>query len=251
MEITINVVREKIRKKMLYIATVFGILIAALFSSDMGSITIGGRDIKDYYILVPILINVINFVAGALALAMSVTTIPGEYERKTSHLIWSRGIRQSKYHMELATGSVIVSWISGAIMYLALGVFAVINGYGDILFRIVLSIPFMMIYTAIICMLTSALSIKIPMIFNCAIMILILVFGAFRSVITLMVSVLTGIGGAFVKRLILLIPDLSGISSQAGNLIQGKAINVHVIITGLFVIWFAGLLIMVVKREEV
>ena len=89
MEMVINVIREKIRKKMLYITTVLGILVVMIFSSDMGSLTIGGKEIKDYYVLVPILIHVVNFLSGALALGMSVSTIPNEYERRTSHLVWA------------------------------------------------------------------------------------------------------------------------------------------------------------------
>ena len=72
MEITINVAREKIRRKMLYITTILGIIVVMVFSTDMGSLTIDGRLLNDYYVLIPILINVVNFLAGAIALAMSV-----------------------------------------------------------------------------------------------------------------------------------------------------------------------------------
>ena len=149
MEIVMNVVREKIRKKMLYITTILGIMVVALFSSDMGSITIGGKNIKDYYILVPILINVVNVISGAVALAISVTTVPNEYERHTSHLIWSRGVSQSRYHMLLAIGNVVVSWISGFVLYLTLGIFAVLNNYQNILGTIIISILFMMNHLSI------------------------------------------------------------------------------------------------------
>ena len=170
MEIVLNVVKEKIRKKMLYITTVLGILVVMIFSSDMGSLTIGGKNIKDYYVLIPILINVVNFLSGAIALAMSITTIPNEYERRTSHLIWSRGISQSKYHIDLAIGNVIVSWISGIILYITLGLFAIINGYNNMLGLIFAAMMFMFIYTAIICTLTSALSIKLPTVITGVIM---------------------------------------------------------------------------------
>jgi ABC-type transport system involved in multi-copper enzyme maturation permease subunit len=250
MEITLNVVREKIRKKMLYITTVLGILVVALFSSDMGSITIGGKNIKDYYVLVPILINIVNFLAGAIALALSVTTIPDEYERRTSHLIWSRGVKQSTYHMYLAAGNVLVSWISGFILYFTLGIFAILNGYTNILGTIALAVIFMMLYTSIICLLTTAISIKVPVVFTGAIMIAVLAFGAFRSVLTLLTSAFTGIGGSIIKRAILIIPDLAGISKQAGNLVQGKPVNAHVIVMGLLVIWIAGLGILLLRREE-
>ena len=250
MEIVLNVVKEKIRKKMLYITTVLGILVVMIFSSDMGSLTIGGKNIKDYYVLIPILINVVNFLSGAIALAMSITTIPNEYERRTSHLIWSRGISQSKYHIDLAIGNVIVSWISGFILYLTLGIFAVINGYSNILGLILVSTFFMMIYVAVICMLTTALSIKLPAVVTGAIMIALFVGGAFRSILILVSAVLTGFGGTVVKRLISAIPDLAGLSKQAGNLIQGKPVNVHVIVMGFIFIWIAGLGILVFRRSE-
>ena len=250
MEITLNVIREKIRKKMLYITTVLGILVVAVFSTDMGSLTIEGKDIKDYYVLVPILINVVNFLAGAIALALSVTTIPDEYERRTSHLIWSRGIGQSRYHMSLAAGNVLVSWISGIILYFTLGVFAVVNGYTNILGTLALAVLFMMLYTTIVCMLTTALSIKLPPVFTGAIMIVLLIGGAFRSIFVLLTSAATGFGGMILKRVILLIPNLAGISTQAGNLVQGKLLNVHDIIIGLLAVWIAGLGILLFRREE-
>ena len=250
MEITLNVVREKIRKKMLYITTILGIIVVTIFSSDMGSLTIGGKSINDYYVLIPILINVVNFLAGAIALAMSITTVPNEYERRTSHLVWSRGISQSKYHMYLAAGNVIVSWISGLILYVTLGIFAIVNGYANILGMIALSTLFMFVYTAIICMLTTALSIKLPAVVTGVIMIALFVGGAFRSILTLLAAAFTGVGGKVLKRVISLIPNLAGISKQAGNLIQGKPVNANVIIIGLLIIWIAGLGILFFRRKE-
>ena len=250
MEIIVNVIREKIRKKMLYITTVLGILVVMIFSTDMGSLTIGGRNIKDYYVLIPILINIVNFLSGAIALAMSVSTIPNEYERRTSHLIWSRGVGQTKYHLCLSVGNVIVSWISGIILYITLGIFAVVNGYGSIMGQILMASLFMLIYTAIICMLTSALSIKLPVVVTGVVMIALFIGGAFRNILIVVAAVLTGFGGTVVKKLIHVIPDLAGLSRQAGNLVQGKAVDGHVIIMGLLIIWIAGLGIIFFRRKE-
>ncbi len=250
MEIMKNVVREKIRKKMLYVATALGILVMAVFSSDMGSITIGGKSVNDYYVLLPILMNVMNFLAGAIALAVSCSTIPLEYERRTSHLIWSRGVSQARYHMDLTAGNIAVAWISGAILYIALAVFSILKGYEAILGKIVLAAFFMMLYTAIICILTSALSIKLPTVFTITVMVFILVCGAFRDALILLMAAITGPAGAILKRAVRIIPDLSGISKQAGNLIQDKPVNAHVIIIGFLMMWIGGLLILLIKREE-
>lgn len=250
MEMVINVVREKIRKKMLYVTTVLGILVVMIFSSDMGSLTIGGKEIKDYYVLIPILIHVVNFLSGAIALGMSVSTIPNEYERRTSHLVWARGVSQSRYHVCLTLGNILVSWISGWILYGTLAVFAIVNGYAGILGRIMASALFMMIYVAIVSALASAISVVFPTVVTGVVMILIFAGGAFRSILGLAAAVLTGTGGWIVKRLLKLIPDLAGLSRQGGNLVQGKPVDVHVIILGLLVIWIAGLGLLLFKRRE-
>ena len=109
---------------------------------------------------------------------------------------------------------------------------------------------FMFIYTAIICTLTSALSIKLPTVITGVIMIIVFLGGALRSILKLVSAVLTGFGGTVVKRLIGLFPDLAGLSRQAGNLIQGKPVDVHVIVIGLLFIWIAGLGILVFRRSE-
>ena len=152
--------------------------------------------------------------------------------------------------MSLAVGNVIVSWISGFILYITLGIFAIVNGYANILGMIFVSAVFMMIYVAIICMLATALSIKLPAVVTGVIMIALFVGGAFRSILTLVSATLTGFGGIVVKRIICLIPNLSGLSKQAGNMIQGKPVNVHVIVMGLLIIWIAGLGILFFRRKE-
>lgn len=250
MEITINVIREKIRKKLLYITTILGILVISVFASDMGSITIEGKDIKDYYVLIPVLINLVNFISGAMALALSVNTIPNEYERRTSHLIWSRKISQTRYHFGLTTGNVIVSWLSGFILYFTLGIFSVINGYSNILIPLALSIPLMMLYTTVVSALTSALSVKLPVAATTTIMVIVLVCGAFRGILTTIVTAMTGFQGKILALALKIIPNLAGISTQAGNLIQGKNLSLHVIIMGFLAIWIAGLGILFLKREE-
>ena len=250
MEIVLNVAREKIRKKMLYITTILGIIAVVIFSSDMGSLTVGGRSFNDYYVLIPILINIVNFLSGAIALAMSVSTVPNEYERRTSHLIWSRGISQSRYHMNLAIGNVLISWLSGIILYITLGIFAVVNGYTNMLGYIAAAVPLMMIYTAIICMLTTAFSIKLAPVVTGVIMIILFICVSFRNLLILLSAAVTGFGGKVLKRVIMLFPDLAGLSRQAGNLVQGKQINVHVIVMGLLIVWIAGLGILFFRRKE-
>lgn len=109
MIITLTAVKEKIRRKELYIVSAIGIFIILLFGtgSDSSSLSINGVAITDYKMLAPILLIVVNAISCVLTAVMSLSTIPNEYERNTSHLIWIRKIPQYRYHIELALSNMI------------------------------------------------------------------------------------------------------------------------------------------------
>ena len=57
-------------------------------------------------------------------------------------------------------------------------------------------------------------------------------------------------GGTIIKRIIKIFPDLAGLSRQAGNLVQGKAVDLSVMVMGLLIIGTAGLGILFFRRKE-
>lgn len=250
MEIIKNVIREKIRRKILYVVSLVGLLILLLFSTGTGTITIGGKPITNYSILVPILVTIISFISQALAVVLSISTIPDEYERKTSHLIWVRGIKQYKYHMLLAMGNAAVCILSAFIMYVGLVLFSSIHGYEQIYERAVPSFCIIMVNVVLISVLTSVLSIVLPVFVNGIIMTVVLIVGTFHGTLELLGSVLSGMASKLLRVILWIVPDLNSIEKQAGNVIAGRAVDIHAVLVGLLTIYVISIFFYVFKKRE-
>ena len=109
MTIAFTALKEKIRRKELYI------------------VSVNGEAVTDYKILAPILLIVVNTISCILAVIMSLGTIPNEYERNTSHLVWIRKIPQYRYHGELALANIFTGLISEAILFVPMFIFMISN----------------------------------------------------------------------------------------------------------------------------
>ena len=93
-----NALRERIRRKDIYVVMVIGLFIVLLCMSGTVTLSIDGVPVTEIRMLLPFVLNVASVIGGAMAVALSLRTIPNEYERKTSHLVWMRGISQWNYH---------------------------------------------------------------------------------------------------------------------------------------------------------
>ena len=89
-----NALRERIRRKDIYVVMVIGLLIVLLCMSGTVTLSIDGIPITETRLLLPFVLNAAFVIGGGMAVALSLSTIPKEYERKTSHLVWIRGISQ-------------------------------------------------------------------------------------------------------------------------------------------------------------
>lgn len=250
MTITINAIKEKIRRKELYIVTVIGILILLLFGTGSGTITIGGRPITDYESLAPILIIIINAICGALAIALSIRTIPNEYERKTSHLIWIRGVSQTRFHGELALANGISSLIAEAILYMGFILFMFSKGKGEEVWRVIPAFVIMAVSILIVSLFTSVLSIVLPGMVTGVIVSICYLAGIFHGILELVSNMISGVGSALLRGVLFAVPDLNALQAQAGNVIRGNSIESHVIWKGLLVIYIISIFFSVFKRKE-
>ncbi len=216
MSIAGNALREKIRRKELYILAAVGLLVILVFCSGAGTITVNGEPITDYGNMISIMISVVNFISGALAIVLSLRTIPNEYERKTSHLIWIRGISQTRYHGELALANVAASLFATAVMYGGLLVFTIVKQETGRIFALLPAFLVLSISISIVSMLTSILSIRLPgMAAGLAATICYLV-GVFHNALDVYRSMVTGLISFVLKTLLIVLPDLNNIQSQAG-----------------------------------
>lgn len=250
MVIVVTALKEKIRRKEFYIVTLIGLLILLVFGTGAGSITIGGKPVTGYESIAPILITMINVVCGALAILLSLHTIPNEYERKTSHLIWIRGVSQPEFHGELALANGISSLIAEVILYMGLLVYMVMNGKESEVWRLIPAFLLVAISVFMVSLFTSVLSIVLPGMFACTVVTICYLVGILHGILDVFRNMITGIGSVLLKGILFVIPDLNAIQTQAGNVLRGNPVEVHVIWKGLLIIYMISLLFFLLKKRE-
>lgn len=250
MSIAVTALREKIRRKELYIVSIIGVLILLVFGTGTGSLSINGVAITDYKMLAPILVIVVNAVGCLLTLIMSLSTIPNEYERHTSHLVWIRGISQSRYHGELALANVFAGLISEGILFIAMLVFIITQGKADEAWRLIPAYLLVGINITIMALLTSVLTVVLPKFVAGSIAALVTFCGIFHGLLSTLKDMLGGFGGQLIKYILKVIPNLHNIQTQAGNVFGKANVDAHSIWTGLLIIYILVVCIMVAKKKE-
>ena len=250
MTIAITALKEKIRRKELYIVSAIGALILLVFGTGSGSISINGEAVTDYKMLAPILLIVVNAISCVLAVIMSLGTIPAEYERNTSHLVWIRKIPQYRYHGELALANTFSGLISEAILFVPMLIFMISSGRAGEALQLFLAYLIIALNVTIVCVMTSALSIIIPKFAAGAIAAAVTLIGIFSSLLATLKDIIGGFGGVMIKYALKLFPDLHKIQSEAADALCGNDVDIHVILTGLLAVYVFTAMIIVFKRKE-
>ena len=245
-----NALKERIRRKELYIVVAIGILLILFLSSDSGSLTINGEPVTGFNNMFQVLHVLVNAIGVILAVVLSIRTIPNEYERKNSHLVWVRGIRQPVYHGSLTLANMFAAMFAVGILYLVLAVYTVINGHAAYLPRLIPAFLVLSVSVSMVSCFVSVLSIKLPEMVVGTIGALFAFAGIFHGLFDLFKSVLGGLGGKCMAVLLWMVPDLNEIQKQAYHLVVGKPVEGHIIWVGLFTIWIFSLGLFVFKKKE-
>ena len=208
MIIAAHAIKEKIRRKELYIVAMIGVLVLILFSADGSTISIAGKPITDYDNLTPIFLIMVNAICGALAIFLSLKTIPNEYERKTSHLVWIRGISQTRYHSELAIANGISCMLAEGIMFIGMILFTLMKHRQDQLWKLIPAYFIMALGIWIVSLLTSLLSIIFPGMVAGLIAAIVYLAGIFHSVLELFGNMVSGLVGKLLDIVLWIVPNL-------------------------------------------
>lgn len=250
MTIAFTAFKEKIRRKELYIVSVIGVLILLIFGTGTGSLSINGQAVTDYKMLAPILLTVVNAISCILAVIMSVGTIPNEYERKTSHLIWIRRIPQYRYHGELAFANIFSGLASEAILFGAMLVFMIVNGKADLLWRLLPAYMIVGINVVIVSVMTSAFSVFLSPLVTGVLSSIIALAGIFYSILLVCKDIIGGFGGQLIKYGLKIIPNLHGVQKEAAAVLCGDVVEAHVIWKGLLAVYVFAVFLLVLRRKE-
>lgn len=251
MTIALTAFKEKIRKKELYIVSVIGVVILLIFGTGTGTLTINGVAVTGYKMLASVLLTVVNALCCILAVIMSLGTIPNEYERNTSHLVWIRNVPQSQYHCELAFANILSGLAAEAVLFAAMVIFVLVNDRAVDIWRLIPAYLIVGLNVAVISLLTSVLSIIIEKFAAGTILAAVTFIGIFHSLLYTFKDIIGGLGGNMIKYALKVIPNLHGIQTQAGNTLCGRNIDIHIILTGMLAVYVFVVLILILKKKEV
>lgn len=245
-----NAIRERIRRRELYIVVAIGLLLLLFCTSDSSSISIEGEAVTGYENMFMVLHTMINALGCLLAVVLSLHTIPNEYERRNSHLVWVRGISQPQYHGGLSIANIVGTLMAVIIFYVMLGLDMLANGHGTELGMLIPAFCIVAINISMVSLLTSVLTIKLPVMAAGTIAALFAGVGIFHSLLDVLKNVLGGIGGKCLSVLLTIIPDMNGIQKQAQLVVAGENVDVHMLLVGLLAIYIISIGLFVFKKEE-
>lgn len=241
---------ERIRRKELYIIFAIGALMILLTCTGNSSISINGESLVGFENKLMIFQIMVNFFSCILAVVLSMHTIPNEYERRNSHLVWIRGISQRKYHGSLCIANAIVCMMVLLVFYLMLGVFVVMNGQAALLLKVLPAYFITGINVLFVSALTGALSVIVPTFITGTIGIVCVVLGTFYPVISLAKDVLGGLGGQLLSIAFKVIPNLHGVQNQAYRMMLGQDMSINKILAVLLGIYVVSMGIVFFKKKE-
>ncbi|MBS4538398.1 hypothetical protein GOQ27_07970 [Clostridium sp. D2Q-11] len=247
--IIINSLREKIRSKTIYIVGGIGVAII-LFLALNGSFSFDDKILTDCHELVPIVLVMVNLFASILAIMLSLSTIPKEFERKTTHLVLVRGIKQWQFILALTISNIIISLFSIGLLSISVIIYALVQGEIQVLLKILGSILILGLNISVLSAITSWLSIKLPETITGFIGILIYFVGVFHSMLSIFVKTREGFSRFLLEGLMTLVPNFAAVQKQSGQLVTGNYVDIYpLVLQGLFLYIILALTFVTFRKE--
>lgn len=247
--IIMNTFKEKIRSKALNITSITGFILMLLISTGNG-LTINGREVLLFEDRVPVAMAVMQFLGSLLAIMISLQTIPNEFERKTTHLILSRGVKRWQYMFFLTAGNIFTSVIFSLSLYSSLIVFCLVLGKGNLILRTIASILVLSVNTMLLSGIVSILSIRIPGFMNGIVGLILYFLGVFHNLLETVSNALEGVGRFLLQAGLWLIPNFSEVQTQASNILLSRTVDIVPVLIQLLFLYIAlGLSALPVRKE--
>lgn len=246
--IFINALRENIRNRTVYIMAILSVVLFAVILLG-GGLSINGKKITSYKELIPVSLQLVNFMGCVIGIFVSMNTIPREYERKTTHLIMIRGINREKINLSLGLSNIAMSILGVVLLSVSTYVFTIISGNYSALLKITGAIFIIAINVSIISCLTSVFSMIIPASFSGFLAIIFYLAGICYSQLQLLCQVTHGIIKVFVKAILIFIPNLYSVTSQASELVNYGKADLNIVFTSILYL-FVGLCIFLIRIKR-
>lgn len=132
-----NAIRERIRRKEAYVVLAIALFLLFFCSGENSTIMIDGESLTGFHNMFMVMHVLVHAAGCILAVLLSYRTIPNEYARKTSHLVWVRGISQPVYHGGLTIANILASIGGLGLLYFAMAVYALLQGQSVCVLRLI------------------------------------------------------------------------------------------------------------------
>lgn len=250
MEIMKTAMKEKLRRKELYIIVAIAALFLLMLTSGNSSLSINGKMITEYENIIGVFIVFTHFVCCVLAIVLSISTIENEYERKTSHLVWIRGISQLNYHGQLACANIAISLIAQLVFWVMLAFYCISQGEAGTVLRLIPAYLLCGISIVIVSLFTSVLSIKLPTFVTGLLSVVVMIVGVFHGLLELFTGAVQGIGASLLKWMLYIMPDFNENAQMASKMVLGESISLHSILVGVLTIYIVSWGIYLFRKKE-
>lgn len=250
MGIVKNSLRERMRRKDIYVIVVIGITLVMMCMSGAVTLSINGVPITKFEIMMPLLLNIISVIGGGIAIALSLPTIPNEYERRTSHLVWIRGISQWNYHGQLALANIISSTGALLLLYTSIMIFAGIKGEFIVLAKGIPAFFLFALGTTVVSLFTSVISLLVPRMAAGVLAIAFMLVGTMYPALETISGILSGIARKAIRGILFVVPNLNMIHSQAANLLSEKEIQIHSVLGACLTLYVCGMVLWIFRKKE-
>jgi ABC-type transport system involved in multi-copper enzyme maturation permease subunit len=248
--ITMNIFKEKIRNKALYITGIAGFILMLVISTGNG-LTINGQTIHQFEDRVPVAMSIMQFLGSLLAIMISLQTIPNEFERKTTHLVLTRGVKRWQYMFSLTAGNIFTSVVFTLSIYSSLIIFCLVLGKGNLLLHTLASILVLSVNIMLLSGVVSVLSIRVPGFINGIIGLALYFLGVFHNLLETVSLALEGVEGALLQVCLWLIPNFSEVQKQASNILLGRTVDIVPVLAQLLFLYVVLALTFLPVRKEV
>jgi len=246
----LNTLLEKIRRKEIYIFVFVGLLLLLFLSSNGTSISVGGEPITGFHQMFPVIMVVLNAVICLLTLVLSLSTIPNEYRRKTSHLVWIRGISQERYHFALTLANFLAASVGVLILMVALSVLMIAKGQAVLLPRLFLAYPVLLLNVAATAMVSGVLSVKCSPMAAGFLSLLLILSGILSPVMDMIRFMVSGLPSVLLRVLLWLAPKLDTVRAVSAQWIVSGELPLNGLFQAGLWIFVVGLGFLVLKRKE-
>ena len=247
LEITKAALKDKLRNKILYYVCLMGIIIA-LFVVLNAKIKWDGKIVNNFKTQAAIITSIISFFACVLSILLSSNTIPNEYERKTSHLLFIRGVRRWQYTFSLTASNVIISIISLFLLSLSLIILSVIKNEIGHLRYIAGTIAILSINVVVLSVITSFLSKNISAIAAGFFGLMFYFVGILHDTIEILTKTIGS--SKIIHYILLVVPNLSDVQKQAGHFMDGNRIDIYPLVVQVLYMYIILSLVLVVPGRR-